>query len=428
VTDLSARSSSSRGKPILVIGGGIAGVTVALEAAEAGCQVILLEKAPYLGGRVARMHQYFPKLCPPACGLEINFRRLRENPQVTVLTLAEVEAIHGSPGDYEVTVRLSPRFVTAACTLCGACAEACPAERRDEFNYGLAKTKAAYLPHAMASPARYVIDRTACPDGCQACKQACLYGAIDLDQKVEKQTIRVAAVVAATGWGPYDATKIENLGFGKYSNVVTNVILERMAAADGPTGGHILRPSDGKAPQSVAFVQCAGSRDENHLPYCSAVCCAASIKQATYIRTLYPQALATIFYIDVRTLGRLEEFYSKVETDEKVRFVKGKVAKVEEDTRTHDLLVTAEDVLSGTKKTQQFDLVVLATGIVPQTDGLPKEFTLDEFRFLSAPEGSAGLYAAGCAHRPEEVSAAVQDATGVALKALQCVARSSQHG
>ena len=428
MTDLSVLSSNSRGKPILVIGGGIAGVTAAIEAAEAGCQVILVEKAPYLGGRVTRTHQYFPKLCPPSCGLEINFRRLRENPLVTVLTLAEVEGISGSPGDYEVIVRLSPRFVTEACTLCGACAEACPAERHDDFNYGLSKTKAAYLPHATAYPARYVIDRAACPDGCQACKQACLYGAIDLNQKVERKTFRVAAIVAATGWAPYDATKIENLGFSEYANVVTNVILERMAAVDGPTGGRILRPSDGKAPQTVAFVQCAGSRDENHLPYCSAVCCAASIKQATYIRALYPQAQASIFYIDIRTLGRLEEFYATVATDEKVRFVKGKVAKVEEEPGTHDLLLTFEDVFSGKKKTQQFDLVVLATGIVPQTDGLPKEFMLDEFRFLSAPEGNAGLYGAGCAHRPEEVSAAVQDATGAALKALQCVARSSHHG
>jgi quinone-modifying oxidoreductase subunit QmoA len=426
--DLSVPSPNSRDKPILVIGGGIAGLTTAIEAAEAGCNVIVVEKAAHLGGRVARMHQYFPKLCPPSCGLEINFRRLRDNPRVTVLTLAEVEKISGLPGDYEITVRLSPRFVTEACTLCGACAEACPTERRDEFNCGISKTKAAYLPHVAAYPARFVIDRVACPEDCQACKRACLYGAIDLEQTEEKRTFRVAGVVAATGWAPYDATQIPNLGFGRYPNVVTNVILERMASADGPTGGRILRPSDGKPPQRVAFVQCAGSRDENHLPYCSAVCCAASIKQAAYVRALNPEALANIFYIDIRTLGRLEEFYSAVAADEKVTFVKGKVAKVEEDRATRDLLVTAEDVLSGNKKTYRFELVVLATGIVPQTEDLPEEFARDEFGFLSAPETSTGLYGAGCARRPEEVSAAVQDATGAALKAFQCVVRSSQHG
>jgi quinone-modifying oxidoreductase subunit QmoA len=412
----------------LVIGGGIAGLTAAIEATEAGCQVILVEKASYLGGRVTRTHQYFPKLCPPTCGLEINFRRLRENPRITLLTLAEVEEISGSPGDYEATIRISPRFVTEACTLCGACAEACPAERPDEFNFGLSKTKAAHLPHAMAFPARYVIEGAVCPEGCKACKEACIYGAIDLDQKAERKTFRVAAVVAATGWAPYDAARIDNLGFGKYPNVVTNVIMERMAAANGPTGGRIVRPFDGKGPQAVAFVQCAGSRDENHLPYCSAVCCAASLKQATYIRNLYPQAQITIFYIDVRTLGRLEDFYATVTADEKITLVKGKVARVEEDPETRDLLVTAEDVFGGKVKTQRFDLVVLATGIVPQTEGLPAGFALDEFRFLSVPEGQAGLYAAGCVRRPEEVSAAVQDATGAALKALQCVVRSSQHG
>jgi len=428
VSETLATAHNAHGKPILVIGGGIAGVTTAVEAAEAGCQVILVEKAPHLGGRVARMHQYFPKLCPPSCGLEINFRRLRENPDVELLTLAEVEAITGAPGDYEATVRTAPRYVNDACTLCGACAEACPAERPDEFNYGLSKTKAAYLPHALAYPQRYVIDRTACPEGCEACKKACLYHAIDLNQAVERKTFRVAAVVAATGWAPYDAAKLTNLGYGQCANVVTNVIFERMAATDGPTNGRILRPSDHKAPQRVAFVQCAGSRDENHLPYCSAVCCAASIKQATYLRALDPQSHVTIFYIDIRTQGRLEEFYTSVAADANVKFVKGKVSKVEEEPGTQNLLVTVEEVLPGIKQSQPFDLVVLATGIVPQTSGLPKDFACDEFNFLSIPEQSKGLYAAGCVHRPEEVSSAVQDATGAALQALQCVNRSSHHG
>jgi len=421
VTDTMVPSQYGDGKPILVIGGGIAGMTTALEAAEAGCEVILVEKAPYLGGRVARMHQYFPKLCPPTCGLEINFRRLRENPRVTLLTLAKLEEIKGGPGDYEVKVLLSPRFVTQTCTLCGACAQACPAERADEFNYGMSKTKAAYLPYGTALPAAYVIDRTACPEGCKACKDACAYAAIDLEQKPEHKTFRVAAVVAATGWAPYDVAKVGNLGFGKYPNVVANFMMERLAAVDGPTHGRILRPSDGKEPKTVAFVQCAGSRDEKHLPHCSAVCCAASLKQASYIRALYPQAEVTIFYIDVRTPGRLEEFYASVAEDKKIAVVKGKVAKLEEEPGTADLLVTAEDVQSGKKATRKFDLVVLATGIVPQTEGLPRAFALDEFKFLSVPDGKAGLYSAGCARRPAEVSASVQDATGAALKALQCV-------
>ncbi len=415
----------SDAKPILVVGGGIAGMTTAIEAAEAGARAILVEKSPYLGGRVARLNQYFPKLCPPLCGLEINFRRIKDNPNITVLTDAEVEEISGSPGEFEVTVRQRPRGVTADCTLCGACAEACPAERPDEFNYGLSKTGAAYLPHPMAFPARYVIDRAACLPGCKACADACKYGAVDLAQTAERKTYRVAAVVAATGWAPYDAAKIENLGFGKYRNVITNVVMERLAAPGGPTGGKILRPSDGAAPRSVAFIQCAGSRDENHLPYCSAVCCAAALKQATYVRAQYPDAQVAIFYIDIRTPGRLEDFYTKVASDPQVQLIKGKVGRVEEDPATGDLLLTAENSLRGKKMTFNAGLVVLATGMTPQTGGLAG-FRTDEFRF--AVGGQDGLYAAGCAHRPEEVSASVQDATGAALKALQWVVRSARHG
>jgi quinone-modifying oxidoreductase, subunit QmoA len=415
-------------KPVLVIGGGIAGLTSALEAAEAGCRVILIEKSPYLGGRVARMHRYFPKLCPPSCGLEINYKRIRNNPRITVLAMAELKSLGGAPGDYEATVRISPRYIGETCTLCDACTKVCPSERVDDFNYGLSKTKAVYISHPMAVPALYAIDRTACAEGCRACMDVCAYGAVNLDQKVQEKTFSVASVVAATGWAPYDASKIDGLGFGKFKNVVTNVILERMAAPDGPTAGKIVRPSDAGEPKSIAFVQCAGSRDENHLPYCSAVCCAASLKQATYIRDLYPDAKITMFYIDVRVLGRLEEFFNQVTSDQKIELIKGKVAKVAQEPKTGGLLVTAEDVLRGRKTEYMFDLLVLATGMVPQTDGLPSNFVRDESGFISNLPERPGLYGTGCARRPAEVTAALQDATGAALKAFQCAARSARHG
>jgi quinone-modifying oxidoreductase subunit QmoA len=235
-------------------------------------------------------------------------------------------------------------------------------------------------------------------------------------------------VIAATGWAPYDAGKLDNLGHGKCANVVTNVIMERLAAADGPTHGKILRPSDGQPPAEVGFVQCAGSRDENHLPYCSAVCCSASLKQATYIRSQCPDANITIFYIDIRTPGRLEDFYTKVAGDGKIEFIKGKAAKVEEDPVTKDVVVTAEDAMSGRRVTRRLSLLVLATGIVPQTEGLPDGFLLDEFRFVCGKRENGGFYGAGCVRRPEEVSATIQDATGAALKALQGVVRSAHHG
>lgn len=413
----------SDGKPVLVLGGGIAGITAAVEAAEAGCEVILAEKSPSLGGRVARSNLYFPKLCPPACGLEINYRRIRANPRITVLTQAELEQLSGLPGDFEATLRIEPRYVTADCTGCGECSKVCPAEIADEYNSGMAKTKAVRLPFAAAYPARYALERSACPAGCEACVKACSYNAIDLQQQAERKTLRVAAVIAATGWAPYDASKLTELGFGKYPNVITNVMLERLAAVDGPTGGRILRPSDQQPPGMTVFVQCAGSRDENHLPYCSAVCCTASFKQTAYLRSQYPDSKAAIFYIDIRTPGRLEEFQARVAADGNVALIKGKVVEIAEDPETKDLLVAAEDVLRGKKITWRANLVVLATGIVPQRSWLPAGFSVDEYGFISSANGRSGCYAAGCAHRPEEVSASVQEATAAALKALQCVVR-----
>jgi len=413
-------------KPVLVIGGGIAGMTTTLELAEAGCEVLLVEKAPYLGGRVARTSLYFPKLCPPDCGLEINFKRLKTNPRVQILNLAEVESLSGEPGNYEATIKIRPRYVTDVCTACGECAKACPAGRPDDFNDGLSTTKAVYLPYPMAFPAQYVIDRSACREGCRACADACQYGAIDLAQQENRQTVRVSAVVAATGWAPYDATKLETMGFGRFPNVVTNVMLERMAAANGPTGGRILRPSDGLAPKSVAFAQCAGSRDEHHLPYCSAVCCPASLKHTTYILSRYPEAEVTVFYTDVRAVGRLESFFSRVVADGRTQLIKARISKVEEDPVTKDLLVSGEDVVNRRKILRKVSLLVLAVGMVPQTSGLPAGFVKDQFGFIQ--NDSTGLFGAGCARWPAEVSSSVRDATGAALRALQCAVRSAQDG
>ncbi len=408
---------NGQGDAILVVGGGIAGLTAAIEAAEAGCQVIVVEKSSYLGGHVAGFHQYFPKLCPPPCGLEINFRRIKNNPRISVFTLAELESLSGSPGNYEAVIKIAPRYVTDACTSCGECSRVCPAEIPDSFNFGTTNSKAIRLPHRMAFPAQYVIERSACPAGCSACVDACKYAAIDLLQQPARKTLRVSSLILATGWAPYDAAKIDNLGFGRYANVITNVMLERLAAIDGPTSGKILRPFDGKPPRAVAFIQCAGSRDQNHLPYCSGVCCTASLKQASYLRAQYPDAKITMFYIDLRTPGHLEDFAASILAAKGVELIKGKVGKVQEHPATRDLLVTAEDILGRRKISREYDLVVLAVGMVPQTNGLP--VSLDEFGFVS--NGKPGVYAAGCVKRPGEVAASIRDATGAALKAMQSV-------
>ncbi len=237
--------AEQKGK-ILVIGGGISGMTTALEAAEVGYDVILVEKNPTLGGRVSRFYQYFPKLCPPLCGLEINLRRLKPNPYIHTLTSSEVESISGEAGKYTVTIKTNPTYVNEKCVACDKCTEVCPSEIPNEHNYGMDTNKAIYLPHKMAHPARYVIAREACPPSCSKCVDACEYDAIDLQMQVKTTEVEVASVVYATGWKPYDASKIDNLGFGKVPNVINNVMMERLAHGQGPTAGQILRPSDQK--------------------------------------------------------------------------------------------------------------------------------------------------------------------------------------
>ncbi|MFA5111832.1 MAG: CoB--CoM heterodisulfide reductase iron-sulfur subunit A family protein [Desulfobaccales bacterium] len=415
-------------RKILVIGGGISGLTAAVEAAEAGSQVIITEKAPYLGGRVAQLHRYFPKLCPPTCGLEIQFRRIKENPNITFYTMAEVTQVSGTAGDFDVTVKVHPRYVNDRCVACNACAEACTEWRVNDFNFGLDKTKAAFIPFDYAFPQKYVIDKTVCSGDCaQKCMEACKYDAIDLHMKPQILTFNVGAIIMAGGWEPYDIAKADNLGFGQVANVITNMQMERLAAVNGPTGGQILRPSDQQAPQKVAFVQCAGSRDENHLPYCSYICCMASLKQATYLREKNPEAEIYIFYIDIRSPGRYEQFYWKVRDDEKVHLIRGKVAKITQEPGTDNVVVVAEDTAVGDKQSMVFDMVVLAAGMVPSTKAspfpLPLSYTPDGFiiQELLPP----GILAVGTLKGPLDVMKSNEDATGAALKSLIAAGRRS---
>ncbi|MCP4043174.1 MAG: CoB--CoM heterodisulfide reductase iron-sulfur subunit A family protein, partial [Gammaproteobacteria bacterium] len=270
---------------ILVVGGGISGMTAALEAAECGKDVVLIEKNPSVGGRVSQLYKYFPKLCFPTCGMEINVRRMKANPHLRLITMAEVSKIEGGPGDYTATVTIRPRYVNDKCTACGKCAEAVEAEFDDEFNYGMKKRKGAYLSFNMAYPQRYVLDPNIIgSDDAAKAKEACEVGAIDLEMQEETVQIKAGAVIWATGWKPYDANKIQPYAYDRIDDVITNVEFERMMDPRGPTGGKLVRPSDGKEAKDVAFIQCAGSRDHNHLLHCSRICCMASLKQTTFIR------------------------------------------------------------------------------------------------------------------------------------------------
>ncbi len=411
--------SHTNAAPLMVVGAGISGVTAALEAAEAGREVILVEREPSIGGRVLRSHNYFPKLCPPSCGMELNTRRLERNPRIMVFTNTTVTKAEKDGDGWSVTLKTAPAFVNARCTVCDDCSKACPVKVADPFNMGLTEVPAIRLPHLDAWPARYSLDRAACPDGCTKCVDACKFGAIDLNAQATEKTVTVGAAVMATGWHPYPLENLTDLGGGVLPDVINNVTLERLAAPSGPTGGKILRPSDNAAPAKVAFVQCAGSRDVNHLPYCSGVCCLASMKQAMYVKEQLPESEVTIFYIDRRTPGRNETMLTQVTEMEGVNLVKGKVGKVSQGDK--GLVLRVEDVESGQLLEAEADLVVLATGMVSNltADAPPFAVQTDDDGF-GLDNKEAKLFVTGVARRPEDVAASVRDATGAAAKA--CVA------
>ena len=368
------------------------------------------------------MNQYFPKLCPPSCGLEIQFQRIRNNPRITVLTQACVTKVSGQAGNFDVTVMIKPRYVNEKCTACDACAKAAETSVSCEFDLGLGMRKVAFKPNMFAFPMRYVFEKDRCPeDEAKKIEAACPYGAIDLADKERTQVFKVGAIVQATGWKPYDIAKLANLGAGKLTNVISNMQMERLCAPSGPTGGLLLRPSDKAAPKRVAFVQCAGSRDENHLNYCSYICCMASLKQVTYVRERVPDAQVTVFYIDLRAPGRYQKFLEKVSADPKLSLVKGKVAELIESP-SGTVLATVENVETGIKNIEEFDLVVLATGMQPSTVGesMAVNAPRDEEGFFIAD--APGVIATGCAKLPLDVMRSAQSATGAALKAIQTVA------
>ncbi len=417
--------ANAESQTILVVGGGISGMTAAIEAAEAGYDTYIVERNPYIGGRVAQLHNYFPKLCPPYCGLEINFRRIKQNPKIRIFTMAEVEKVSGEEGNFDVTLKIRPRYVNEKCTACGKCEEACSIEIDNPFNYGMNKIKAIYLPHPMAYPMRYVMDETlAKSPEAQKVKDACPYDAIDLEMEEKSVELKVGSIIWATGWRPYDANRLETYGFSQYPDVITNVMMERLASWTGPTQGKIVRPSDGKVPQSVAFVQCAGSRDQNHLPFCSGVCCLASMKHARYVREQIPDADIYIFFIDIRATDRMEDFYNALKDDEKVRFFKGKVAQISKGDNGK-MILRVEETTTESLNEITVDLVVLATGMQPNTsvEPAPIDIPYDEYGFVASQSPAPGIYAAGCTRRPTGVQEAVQDGTAAALKAIQSICR-----
>ncbi len=422
-------TNGAASQTILVVGGGIAGITAAVEAAETGHDVILLEKGPTLGGRVTALNRYFPKLCHPTCGLEINYQRIRKNPRIKVMTMCTVSEVSGSRGAYQVTVTRSPRYVTENCTACGDCAKVCETEIPNPINFGLDKIKGAYLPHEHAFPMRYVIAPEAVAAEGEKLKAACKYDAIDLADEGETFSLTVGAIVWATGWQPYDPTKLEVYRYEESPDIITNVQMERLAAHDGPTGGKIVRPSDGEPAKKVALIQCAGSRDINHLPYCSMICCLASLKHAAYVAEQYEDAQVDIYYIDIRAHDKMEAFYERVRRDTKVNFIKSKPGHIVINEAGRPV-VCGERTVDREIYQNEYDLVVLATGMEPslKTGYVPQEgVEVDDYGFVLPTMGDGeGQFSAGVAAGPVDVALSTQSGTAAALKAIQAVRAANQ--
>lgn len=404
---------------ILVVGGGFAGITSAIEAAELGHEVYLVEKEPWLGGRVAQLNKYFPKLCPPSCGLEIQFQRIRKNPKLKCFTLAEVVALSGKKGDYTARIRLNPRRTAPHNVDFSFLASTLEGETPSEFELGLTCRKALYKSMPFAWPARWVLDRETLTPADAARVAGSRF--LNVTEEAREIELKVGSVIVATGWRPYDVKKLENLGGGRLPNCITNMQLERLASPFGPTGGQIRRPADGKIPMSVAFAQCAGSRDQNHLNYCSYICCMATFKHCLYLAEKSPQTQITIYYIDLRAPGRYMNVLEKVQALPNVRFVKGKVAEARAG-RNGNVIFVAEDAITGRKEAQEYELGVLATGMQPSlaNGNLPLPLPLDEDGFVAGGE-KAGIFGAGCAVMPLDVSRSAQSGTAAALKAAQTV-------
>lgn len=405
---------------ILVVGGGFSGLTAALEAAEIGYDVFIVEKSPFLGGRVAQLSKYFPKLCPPSCGLEIQFQRIKNNPRIKFFTQASVTEVKGKAGDYTVSIHIDPRHTAPHSADLGPLAQSLTGETTNEFEFNLCTRKPLYLSAPFAFPARYVLDVS----GLNKEDKIALAASsdINLNEQAKDIELSVGSIVLATGWKPYDMHKLDNLGEGELPNCISNMQFERISAPNGSTNGFIVRTSDGKAPKNIAFVQCAGSRDQNHLNYCSYICCMASLKQASYVLEQYPDARVTIYYIDLRTPGRYTNFRDKLVSNPNVNLVKGKVAEVASDPATGDVLVGVEDAVKGVKRTIRHDLVVLATGMQPSLLGENTPFAnlLDEDGFVVHGD-DAGIFAAGCAKQPLDVTRSAQSGTSAALQAIQTV-------
>ena len=430
-------------KRALVIGGGIAGIQTALDIADAGYEVDIVEKTPSIGGRMSQLDKTFPTLDCSACILTPKMVEASANEKIHLYTYSEVEKVSGFVGNFTVDIRKKARYVDLnKCTGCGVCQEKCPSKKTlNEFNRGLNTRTAIYTPFAQAIPNVPVIDTASCikmkTGKCGICEKFCQAGAIDYTQTDEIVTEQYGAIVVATGFDTIKLDKYGEFAYNESKDVITSLELERIMNAAGPTGGHLERLSDGKAPKEIVFIQCVGSRcaDSRGKPYCSKICCMYTAKHAMLIRDKYPNTNVTVFYIDVRTPGKnFDEFYRRAVEDYGVNYIKGQVGKVAPQS-DGSLLVQGVDLLENKQILKKADMVVLATAIEPNPDvrkiATMLTASIDTNSFLTeahpklrpVESPTAGVFLSGVCQGPKDIPETVAQAGAAAVKVIGLLAK-----
>ena len=418
----------------LVIGGGIAGITAALDIANAGIPVVLVEKSPTIGGKMAMLSETFPTLDCAQCILTPKMAEVAKHPNIKLLTCSEVVDVEGYVGNFKVKILKRPRKVDLSkCVACGACSRVCPVTVPSEFDRGLSTRKAIYIPFPQAVPSAYVVDTEHCKK-CGACSKVCPTKAINLDESEEVVEEEVGAIVVATGYDLYPGVKLREYGYGVYPDVIDSLQFERLLSSTGPTQGRLVRPSDGRPVKRVVFIQCAGSRDENHLRYCSKICCMFTAKHALLFKERVPDGEATIFYIDVRAAGKgYEEFIKRVQEEFRVNYIRGRVSRVYRDV-SGNLVVTGIDTLSSQRVTVRADLVVLALGLVPSLDrelASKLKVPVDEYNFVQEVHPklrpveciTSGVFVCGAVQGPKDITETVTQASAAAAKVIEMLSK-----
>ena len=426
-------------KRALVIGGGIAGIQTALDIADAGFEVDIVETKPTIGGKMAQIDKTFPTLDCAACILTPKMVDVAQNDKIRIFSYSEVESVKGFVGNFNVTIKKKARYVKEElCTGCGLCTEKCPQKKvPNDFNLGMDNKRAIYIPFAQAVPKVATIDANYCTmlktGKCGVCSKVCTAKAIDYTQKDEYIEEKYGAIVAATGFNPISMDKFDEFAYSQSKDVITSLEFERLMNAAGPTAGKLLRPSDGKHPHTLVFVQCVGSRcascAEKGKEYCSKICCMYTAKHAMLTRDKYPDTDVYVFYIDVRTPGKaFDEFYRRAVEDYGVHYIKGMVGKVSPE--GDKLVVQGSDLIANKQIKIDADLVVLAAAIEPDKSARPLAtmltasmdtndfFTEAHPKLRPVESPTAGVFLSGCCQGPKDIPETVSQASAAAAKVI----------